>query len=157
MKIWRILQSLENLEDTMASLYDCLRLCHGPDADAAAFFAQMRDRQIRRRDLIRDERRLMFHALENYLDVLDCDQSALERTLTSIEDLVSGAAGLTLEEVLRSSLALKRDAMRRHCTGTVSRAHPSLGRLVRSLGDADREHAACLESFARGRGIPLQG
>jgi hypothetical protein len=141
----------------MASLYDCLRLCHGLDSDADSFFARMRDEEIRHGDLVREERRIMFHALENYLDLVDYDQDALERTLTAIEDLVSGAAGLTLEEVLGASLALKREATTRHCLSAVSRAHPSLGGLVRSLGDADREHAARLESFARSRGIALQG
>lgn len=156
MKIWRILQSLESLEDTMASLYDCLRLCHGPDAEAAAFFARLRDEQVRHCDLVRGERQIMFHALENYVDLADYDQGALERTLTRVEDLVSGAACLSLEEVLRSSLALKREATGRHCLSAVSRAHPSLDRLVRSLGKADREQAASLASFAESRGIALQ-
>jgi len=156
MKIWQILRSLESLEETMAECYDCLRLLHGGDPEVAAFFARMRDEEISHRDIVRFEQRVMFRSPDNYLDLEDYDQEALEGTQRRVEDLIVGAAGLTLNEALRSSVALEREATEQHYRSTIGRASPSLGTLVNSLGSGEEHHAARLWAFAQRRGIALE-
>jgi rubrerythrin len=156
MKIWRILRSLESLEDTMAQCYDCLRLRYAADHEVAAFFARMRDEELSHRDIVRFEQRVMFRSPENYRDLPDYDQEALERTLRGVEKLIEGAACLSLDEALRRSAAFEHEATEQHYRSAVGQASPALGTLVKRLGSGDEHHAARLWSFASGRGIALE-
>jgi hypothetical protein len=156
MKVWHILKELERFEETMSNLYDSLRLRYESDPEAASFFARMRDEEIGHRDIVRYQRRIMFTTKENYMDLADFDQDALERVLHTVEDLIAHAAGLQLDEALRSSAALELEGTEQHYRSVVSRANPALGYLVENLGGADREHAARLGLFADSRGIALK-
>lgn len=153
MKVWKILQTLENLEDGMARLYDSLRRRHAGDAAAAGFFALMRDEELSHRDIVRYQQRVMLKTPEISLELADFDQAAVEQTMRTVENLIAQQGSLTLAEALRSSVAIEADAAEQHYRTVVGRASPALGRLVQNLGTFDKEHAAKLGAFAHSHGV----
>jgi hypothetical protein len=157
MRVWQVLQSFEGLSDTMASLYDCLRLSFGLDAEAAELFARLRDETLGHRDIVRRERQRMFQSLANYADLKDLDHGALDGTLRAVEDLIARAGRIGLEDALRASLVLEGEAAERHALGTGGGVEPSLAALARTLRAADQDHHARIASFARSRGIAPGG
>lgn len=156
MRIWQILRALENFEDTLAHYYNCLRLAYESDQETAVFFSRMRDEELSHRDIVRYEQRLMFKSPENYLDLDDYDQSALEQMMRTVEDLIVRSAHLTLDEALRASVRIEKAAAQQHLRSIIGRVNPALGRLVQDLGGRDLNHTERLKTFADSRGISLE-
>lgn len=149
MKVWRILESLESLEDSMARFYDALRAHYTSDAEVAGFFARMRDEELSHRDIVRYQQRITFKSPENFLDLKDYDEVALDQNLRTVEDLIAREANLTLNDALRGAVAIESAATQQHYRSIIGRASPALGKLVQNLGTCDQDHAARLTSFAR--------
>ena len=74
MKVWKILQSLENLEESMARYYGVLHLHYADKPEVAGFFARMRDEELSHRDIVRYQQRIMFKSPESFKDLTDLDQ-----------------------------------------------------------------------------------
>lgn len=157
MNAWRLLRSLESLEDSMAHYYDLMRLRNTQDPAVAAFFTQMRDEEISHRDLVRLEQRMMLRSPQGAVEIREYDQAALEGTLGTVEDLIARCGSLTLEQALQSSLQIERAATQQHYRTVAGMADAELGRLVTTLGGCDRDHTERLEGFARAHGIGLPG
>ena len=153
MKIWRILNSLEHLEDRMASLYETGRLLYAMDPDVASFFAQMRDEELGHRDLVRYQQRILLRAPENYADLPDYDEAGLGQAERAAEELIGRVAQLALAELLDAAVALECAATEQHYRSVLGQASPALGMLVAQLGDSDQAHAAKLARFARAHGV----
>ena len=152
MKVWQILKSLENLEDGMARFYDTLRAHYTSDAEIAGFFARMRDEELSHRDIVRYQQRIMFKCPENYMDLKDYDQGAIDQAMRTVEDLINREGDLSLNEALRSAVALEAAATEQHYRSVVGLASPALGKLVQHLGSCDETHAARLGTFVRSHG-----
>jgi hypothetical protein len=153
MKIWRILKSLERLEDRMADLYETVRQQYPTDPGAAAFFAQMRDEELGHRDLVRYQQRILFRAPENYADLPDYDEAGLGEAERTAEALIGRVARLPLAEFLEAAVALECAATEQHYRSVLGQVSSTLGRLVAQLGAADQAHAAKLDRFARAHGV----
>ena len=147
MKVWRILQSLESLEESMARYYDALRLHYAADPEVAGFFTRMRDEELSHRDIVRYQQRIMFKSAESSTDLKDYDQGALEQVTRTVEDLIAREPSLTLNEALRAAVTLEAAATEQHYRTVVGQASPALGKLVQSLGSCDTDHAARLSAF----------
>lgn len=151
-KVWKILQSLESLEESMARFYERLRQHYSCDAEVAGFFALMRDEEFFHRDIVRYQQRIMFTSAESSSDLQDYDQEAIDQVTRTVEDLVAREPSLTLNEALRAAVTLEASATEQHYRTVVGQASPALGKLVRSLGCCDKDHAARLSSFVLDHG-----
>ena len=147
-----ILRHLEDLELRLAKLYRLFSEKFEDDAEAAFVFYRMSLDERSHASLIRYESRLvkqnpkMFPPVRFDLDEILAEKVQLNRILDRF-----GVLGL--QEAVCTSLDIEGFAAESHCRSAVAASVPELGRLLASLGAADKAHVKQLKDFAGQRGF----
>ncbi len=146
------LQVFEELENTMAELYDWYAAAYADDAEASATFFRLAMEE-------RNHARMVLHvrrASRQNSKAGEVDRTLTEGVAAMIEKarrFMGSETPPPLPEAIEFAVALELGAAEGHLRDALKGANPEMARLLESLGADDRAHAGRLERLAAERGL----
>ncbi len=142
----------EEVEETMARLYEEMALTFAGDEEAAALFARLAREEAGHKLSVQLERRIMKQNPKMY-DGRDICAEEVKCAIRLAKELKRDLRGIDLGEAVSRVIALEESGAEQHCKGASNQLPPALGRLLANLHAGDRAHREALEKFAEKRGF----
>ena len=142
----------EEIEETMARLYEEMAITFAEEADAAALFARLAKEEAGHKLSVQLERRIIKQNPKIY-DGREINAEEAKSALKAAKELKRNLRGLPLGEAVSRVVALEESGAEQHCKGLSDQLPPALGRLLANLHAGDKAHREALENFARKRGF----
>jgi len=148
----RALHDLEQIETSMAELYEGFIELFKDDADAVGLFTHLRMEELSHQNILKYESRIVRANPKAFRD-LHCNLDMLDRTLESIGNFRQAHPKPTLEEALRAALLFEGGAAEMFYIILFRDAAREFAHFVPHLHASGWNHFDKLQKFCAGRGI----
>jgi rubrerythrin len=154
--IYSLYKPLAEFEAKVGDLYEWFSGLFKDDPEAAFAFFQLAAEERAHVAIIEYQRRLVRANAKDFGGVT-VDLQPIEEATALVEKVRGAAEPPSLEEALRTALALETSAAEYHYKTAMKQSNASLARLLDALGTADRNHLGRLVAFAKQRGVEAPG
>ena len=142
----------EEIEETMARLYEEMAITFAEDKEAATLFARLAREEAGHKLSVQLERRIIKQNPKMY-DGRDINAEEARNAVRAAKELKRSLRGISLGEAVTRVVALEESGAEQHCKGVSDQLPPALARLLANLHVGDKAHRQALESFAKKRGF----
>lgn len=150
MKIHEVLSRLEDIENTMADLYEWLSEVFEDDSEASGLFFRMSLQEKSHARLLNYGRKLVRRNPDEFDDV-DFDAEVVTSLVSSVDEFRAASPTPSLAEALFFSMQVECHPAENSHRDVLSVSNPEISQMIRSLAIADAEHHETLRAFAQRR------
>ena len=147
-KILKVLNRIEELEESLADLYSRLSRAFADNKEEHDFFASLSEEEESHRDLARYQIRLVRNSHEPFTDV-DIDIACIESLISRAREFAQHTAP-TIEDALQVTLELETNLAEHYISSAIKQANPEVSGLIDNLCLGCRKHLRdCIEMGKR--------
>lgn len=140
-----LLKKLSDLEKTAADLYGWYAEIFDTSSEAVDFFTQMKKQELRHRDIVDFQRRLLALNKTDSKDVsVEIEQVA--GVIAQIEKHISEGI-FELRDAIDFALLIEQSMAETHYRTLATEADSDIAKLMKSLTDGDTGHVTALQEF----------
>ncbi|MEE4270856.1 MAG: hypothetical protein V2I67_04225 [Thermoanaerobaculales bacterium] len=150
MKIHEVLSRLEDIENTMADLYEWLSEVFEADSEASGLFFRMSLQEKSHASLLKYGKNLVRRSPDEFDDV-DFDAGVVEALVSSVDEFRAKSPAPSLAEALFFSMQVECHPAENSHRDVLTVSNPEISQMIRSLAIADAEHHKTLKTFAQRR------
>ena len=146
MQIEPILRALRDLEQAAADLYGFYAEIFSDNSEARQFFLHMQKQEIKHRDIVEFEHRLVMGNSDSFGEV-PIDDRDIRKVIESIEQHISEGI-FDIRDAFDFALELEESAVESFYKTALAQSNPKLQSMIDHLTEADSGHVKQLKNFA---------
>ncbi len=145
MRLSIFLKRLSDLEQLVADLYDWYAEIFDEDPEANEFFSKMSEQELKHRDLVDFQRRLVLGSGDELKDVPVNPDTISALSLEIEQQMKEGV--FELQDAVKFAIKIETNAAETHYKYAIAVTNPQLADLIKSLSLDDRKHHDQLRDF----------
>lgn len=140
-----VLRAIRDLEQAVADLYGWYAEIFDDNTEARDFFRHMQRQEIKHRDLVEFERRLV-RGNSSFFQEVQIDEKEIRDVITSIDKHISEGV-FNIIDALEFALSVEKSAVESFYKTALVQSNPGVESLMKNLSVADDGHVNRLMSF----------
>jgi rubrerythrin len=151
-KILPALQTLSELESSIAKLYEYYRDILAENPKARLLFFRMAREEHNHVRIVAYQRRLVRANFRLFGDI-DLDLTEVERTTIEVQALTAQPFPPSVDEAVGAALRIETNAAESHYRNALASSDEEIAAFLDNLARGDKEHLARLTAFAQEQGL----
>ncbi len=147
MQILTALGAIENIELSVAGLYEWFSDCLSDDREASGFFFRLAMQERSHANMVAFSKGLIRTSPAEFLPI-DFDMELVDDLLQTINIFRAGHKKPTIEQALDFAMAIENHAAEGIHRSVVIQSNPELSNMINNLAKADQEHFKLLTDYA---------
>ncbi|RLE26332.1 MAG: hypothetical protein DRJ65_05750 [Acidobacteria bacterium] len=147
MQILTVLSAIENIESSVAKLYEWFSDCFAADSEASGFFFRLAMQERSHATMVAFSKGLVRRS-PNDFSTVDFDMSLVDDLIHTIDVFRAGNRNPTLGRALEFAMEIEDHAAEGIHRSMVIQSNPEVSNMINSLAKADKEHFKLLKDYA---------
>ena len=158
MQILTVLSAIENIESSVAKLYEWFSDCFVADSEASGFFFRLAMQERSHATMVTFSKGLVRRSPNNFSTV-DFDMALVDDLLQMVSNFRAQNPLPSLAQALDFAIAIESHAAEGIHRSMVIQSNPEIADMINNLAKDDREHSRLLKEYVEKiqRGIPVAG
>ncbi len=158
MQILTVLSAIENIESSVAKLYEWFSEIFNSDREASGFFFRLAMQEQSHANMVAFSKGLVRRSPTDFSSV-DFDMGLVDDLLQMVSNFRTQNPQPSLAQALDLSMAIENHAAEGIHRSMVIQSNPEVADMINNLAKADREHSKLLKEYAEKvrRRIPVAG
>ena len=147
MQIHTVLSAIENIESSVAKLYEWFSEVFNSDREASGFFFRLAMQERSHANMVAFSKGLVRRSPSDFSSV-DFDMALVDDLLQTVTDFRTQHPRPSVAQALDFAMAIESHAAEGIHRSMIIQSNPDVSNMINSLANADREHFRLLKEYA---------